>query len=39
MTELKSGLITVKSSTGATLTLTEAAAFRQGKPVPKSVMK
>lgn len=35
VTELKSGLITVKSSTGATLTLTEAAAFRQGKPVPK----
>lgn len=35
VTELKSGLITVKSSTGGTLTLTEAAAFRQGKPVPK----
>lgn len=35
VTELKSGLIIVKSSTGATLTLTEAAAFRQGKPVPK----
>ena len=35
VTELKSGLILVKSHTGATLTLTEAAAFRQGKPVPK----
>ena len=35
VTELKSGLIIVKSSTGATLTLTEAAAVRQGKPVPK----
>ena len=35
VTELKSGLIMVKSPTGATLTLTEAAAFRQGKPVPK----
>jgi hypothetical protein len=35
VTEVKSGLIIVKSSTGATLTLTEAAAFRQGKPVPK----
>ncbi|NWF74529.1 MAG: hypothetical protein HXY51_16010 [Nitrospirae bacterium] len=35
VTELKSGLILVKSPTGATLTLTEAAAFRQGKPVPK----
>ncbi len=35
VTELKSGLIIVKSSTGATLTLTEAAAFRQGKSVPK----
>ncbi len=35
VTELKSGLIIVKSSTGATLTLTESAAFRQGKPVPK----
>ena len=35
VTELKSGLIIVKSSTGATLTLTEGAAFRQGKPVPK----
>jgi hypothetical protein len=35
VTELKSGLIIVKSSTGATLTLTETAAFRQGKAVPK----
>ena len=35
VTEVKSGLIIVKSSTGARLTLTEAAAFRQGKPVPK----
>jgi hypothetical protein len=35
VTEVKSGLYTVKTSTGATLTLTEAAAFRQGKPVPK----
>jgi hypothetical protein len=33
--EMKSGLYTVKTSTGATLTLTEAAAFRQGKAVPK----
>ena len=35
VTEVKSGLIIVKSPTGATLTLTEAAAFRQGKAVPK----
>jgi hypothetical protein len=35
VTEVKSGLIIVKSSTGSTLTLTEAAAFRQGKSVPK----
>jgi hypothetical protein len=35
VTEVKSGLILVKSSTGATLTLTEAAAFRQGRPIPK----
>ena len=35
VTEVKSGLILVKSSTGATLTLTEAAAVRQGKVVPK----
>ena len=34
VTEVKSGLIIVKSSTGATLTLTEAAAVRQGKAVP-----
>ena len=35
VTEVKSGLILVKSATGATLTLTEAAAFRQGRDVPK----
>lgn len=35
VTEVKSGLIIVKSSSGATLTLTEAAAFRQGKAIPK----
>jgi hypothetical protein len=35
VTELKSGLIIVKSSTGATLTLTENTAARIGKPVPK----
>jgi hypothetical protein len=35
VTELKSGLIIVKSSTGATLTLTENTAARLGKPVPK----
>ena len=35
VTEVKSGLIIVKSPTGATLTLTEAEAFRQGKAVPK----
>jgi hypothetical protein len=34
VTELKSGLIIVKSSTGATLTLTENTAARIGKPVP-----
>jgi hypothetical protein len=33
--DMKSGLYTVKTSTGATLTLTEAAAFRQGRAVPK----
>jgi len=33
--EVKTGLYTVKTSTGATLTLTEAAAFRQGQGVPK----
>ena len=35
VTELKSGLIIVKSSTGATLTLTENTAARTGKAVPK----
>jgi hypothetical protein len=35
VTEVKSGLYTVKTPTGATLTLTEAAAFRQGQSVPK----
>ena len=35
VTELKSGLIIVKSSTGASLTLTENTADRLGKPVPK----
>ena len=35
VTEVKSGLITVKTTTGATLTLTEATAFRQGQAVPK----
>lgn len=35
VTEVKSGLIIVKSSTGATLTLTENTADRLGKPVPK----
>ena len=35
VTEVKSGLYTVKIHTGATLTLTEAAAFRQGRDVPK----
>jgi hypothetical protein len=35
VTEVKSGLYTVKTHTGATLTLTEAAAFRQGRDVPK----
>ena len=35
VTELKSGLIIVKSSTGASLTLTENTAARLGKPVPK----
>ena len=33
--EVKSGLYTVKTPTGATLTLTEAAAVRQGRDVPK----
>jgi len=35
VTELKSGLIIVKSPTGASLTLTENTAARLGKPVPK----
>jgi len=35
VTEVKSGLYTVKTTTGATLTLTEATAFRQGQAVPK----
>jgi hypothetical protein len=35
VTEVKSGLYTVKTPTGATRTLTEAAAFRQGRDVPK----
>src|SRR5262249_50775744 len=35
VTELKSGLIIVKSSTGASLTLTENTAARLGKTVPK----
>ena len=35
VTEVKSGLSTVKTTTGATLTLTEATAFRQGQAVPK----
>ncbi|RPH75728.1 hypothetical protein EHM76_00990 [bacterium] len=33
--EVKSGLYTVKTSTGATLTLTEAAAVRHGHTAPK----
>jgi hypothetical protein len=35
VSEVKSGLYTVKASTGATLTLTESAALRQGRDVPK----
>ena len=35
VSEVKSGLYTVKTSTGATLTLTESAAVRQGRDVPK----
>ncbi len=35
VTEVKSGLIIVKSSTGASLTLTENTAARLGKSVPK----
>jgi hypothetical protein len=34
VTEMKSGLYTVKTSTGATLTLTEAAAVRHGHHAP-----
>ena len=33
--EAKSGLYTVKTTTGATLTLTDATAFRQGQAAPK----
>ena len=36
--EIRSGLYTVKTSTGATLTLAEAAAVRHGQRIPKSVM-
>ena len=39
VTEVKSGLIIVKSSTGATLTLTENTAARMARPSRKSVMK
>ena len=35
VTEVKSGLYTVKTSTGATLTLTEAAAVSHGHAAPK----
>ncbi len=35
VTEVKSGLYTVKTATGATLTLTEAAAVRHGHSAPK----
>ena len=35
VTEVKSGLYTVKTTTGATLTLTENTAARLGKPLPK----
>lgn len=35
VSEVKSGLYTVKTSTGATLTLAEKAAIREGHPVPK----
>jgi len=35
VTEVKSGLYTVKTPTGATLTLTEAAAFRHSQGIPK----
>jgi len=36
--EIRSGLYTVKTSTGATLTLAEAAAVRHCQRIPKSVM-
>ncbi len=35
VSEVKSGLYTVRTSTGATLTLTEAAAVRHGQRAPK----
>ena len=35
VSEVKSGLYTVRTSTGATLTLTEAAAVREGHRAPK----
>ena len=35
ISEVKSGLYTVKTSTGATLTLTESAAVRYGRNLPK----
>ena len=35
VTDVKSGLYTVKTSTGATLTLTESAAVCQGRDIPK----
>jgi hypothetical protein len=35
VSEVRSGLYTVKTSTGATLTLTEAAATREGRRTPK----
>ena len=35
VTEVKSGLYTIKTSTGATLTLTEAAVVRHGLSAPK----
>lgn len=33
--DMKSGLYTVKTPTGATITLTESAAVRQGRDIPK----
>lgn len=35
VSEVKSGLYTIKTSTGSTLTLAESAAFREGHGVPK----